>query len=33
MKKIIAYSSVVHMNFALLGLFSYTLQGIIEVLY
>lgn len=29
MKKIIAYSSVVHMNFALLGLFSLSLQGIL----
>lgn len=29
MKKIIAYSSIVHMNFALLGLFSLSLSGII----
>jgi NADH:ubiquinone oxidoreductase subunit 4 (subunit M) len=29
MKKIIAYSSVVHMNFALLGLFSFNIQGIV----
>lgn len=29
MKKIIAYSSIVHMNFALLGLFSLSLPGII----
>ena len=28
LKKIIAYSSVVHMNFALIGLFSLTLEGI-----
>ena len=28
MKKIIAYSSIIHMNFALLGLFSQTLNGI-----
>lgn len=27
-KKIIAYSSVVHMNFSLLGLFSFSIQGI-----
>jgi NADH-ubiquinone oxidoreductase chain 4 len=29
MKKIIAYSSIVHMNFALLGLFSLSLPGIV----
>lgn len=28
LKKIIAYSSVVHMNFALIGLFSLTIEGI-----
>jgi proton-translocating NADH-quinone oxidoreductase chain M len=32
-KKIIAYSSIAHMNFALLGLFSGTLQGIQGCLY
>jgi len=28
LKKIIAYSSVVHMNFALLGLFAFNIEGI-----
>jgi len=29
MKRIIAYSSIAHMNFALLGIFSYTIYGLI----
>lgn len=33
LKKIIAYSSVVHMNFAMLGLFSLNIQGIVGCLF
>ena len=33
LKKIIAYSSVVHMNFVTLGLFSTTLEGIAGSIY
>jgi len=33
LKRIIAYSSVSHMNLAVLGLFSYTLQGIEGAVY
>jgi NADH:ubiquinone oxidoreductase subunit 4 (subunit M) len=33
LKRIIAYSSVAHMNFGLLGLFSNTLQGLIGALF
>lgn len=32
-KKIIAYSSIIHMNFALLGLFSGTVEGILGSIY
>lgn len=32
LKKIVAYSSVSHMNFALLGLFSLTQEGLIGAL-
>jgi NADH:ubiquinone oxidoreductase subunit 4 (subunit M) len=33
MKKIIAYSSIAHMNFALLGYFSYTFFGVMGGLF
>jgi proton-translocating NADH-quinone oxidoreductase chain M len=33
LKKIIAYSSVIHMNFALVGLFSLTLSGVLGGFY
>ena len=33
LKRIIAYSSVAHMNFGLLGLFSNTIQGLIGALF
>jgi len=33
LKKIIAYSSVIHMNFALIGLFSLTLSGVLGGFY
>lgn len=33
MKRIIAYSSIAHMNFAILGFFTYTLEGIQGCIY
>jgi len=33
LKRIVAYSSVAHMNFGLLGLFSNTIQGLIGGLF
>ena len=33
LKKVIAYSSVVHMNYSLLGIFTYTIEGIQGCIY